>query len=95
MQAARDSLQRAQIFAEALQSRINVLSADFTARDDPAQRAVVANDRQKALAELTALSKELIEGDGECDFRLAGEFLFHGVADDRRRYGRAATSLAA
>ncbi len=31
---------------------------------------------QKALAELTALSKELIEGDGECDFRLAGEFLF-------------------
>ena len=59
MQAARDSLQRAQTFAEALQSRINVLSADFTARDDPAQRAVVANDRQKALAELDRVKQEI------------------------------------
>src|SRR5688500_19221604 len=35
--AARDSLQRSQMFAEALQSRINGLTADFTSRDDPAQ----------------------------------------------------------
>ena len=38
----------------------------------PLENAVV----QKALDELTALSSELIAGDGECEFRLAGEFLF-------------------
>ena len=59
IQAARDALQRAQTFAEALQSRINALSADFTARDDPAQRAVIGNDRQKALAELDRVKQEI------------------------------------
>ena len=59
VQASRDSLSRAQIFAEALQSRINGLSADFTARDDPAQRAVVAADRQKSLDELERVKKEI------------------------------------
>jgi hypothetical protein len=49
MQGARDALQRSQMFAEALQSRINGLTADFTARDDPAQRAVVAT---KAIADM-------------------------------------------
>lgn len=38
----------------------------------PLENAVV----QKALEDLTGLSKELIKGDGECEFRLAGEFLF-------------------
>ena len=56
---ARDSLSRAQMFAEALQSRINGLTADFTARDDPAQRSVVAQDRDKALAELDRVRKEI------------------------------------
>jgi hypothetical protein len=59
MQGARDALQRSQMFAEALQSRINGLTADFTSRDDPAQRAVVANDRQKALAELERVKDEI------------------------------------
>ena len=59
IQAARDGLQRSQMFAEALQSRINGLTADFTARDDPAQRAVVANDRQKALAELDRVKNDI------------------------------------
>jgi hypothetical protein len=59
MQATRDALNRAQIFAEALQSRINGLSADFTARDDPAQRAGVAADRQKSLDELERVKKEI------------------------------------
>ena len=61
IQAARDSLQRSQTFAEALQSRINALTADFTARDDPAQRAVVANDRQKALAELDRVKNDIAQ----------------------------------
>ncbi len=43
---------------EALQSRINGLLADFTARDDPAQRSVIAENRQKALDELARLQKE-------------------------------------
>jgi hypothetical protein len=60
--AARDSVSRAQMFAEALQSRINALTTDFTNRDDPAQRAVVGKDRQKALAELERVRKEIEEG---------------------------------
>jgi hypothetical protein len=55
------SLERAKTFAEALQSRINGLSADFTARDDPAQRSLVAADRQKALTELDRVKKEIID----------------------------------
>jgi hypothetical protein len=43
---------------EAVQSRINALWADFTARDDPAQRAVIASDRQKALAELERMKQD-------------------------------------
>src|SRR5689334_1565863 len=35
------ALERAKTFAEALQSRINGLTADFSARDDPAQRSLV------------------------------------------------------
>ena len=59
MTAERDALSRAQIFAEALQSRINVLSADYVNRDDPAQRDVVFAERQKALAELDRVRKEI------------------------------------
>ncbi len=55
----RDALSRVQIFADALQSRINVLSADFVNRDDPAQRDVVAAERQKALAELDRVKLEI------------------------------------
>ena len=59
--AERDALSRAQIFADALQSRINVLAADFVNRDDPAQRDVVAAERQKALAELDRVKLEIEE----------------------------------
>ena len=46
---------RDQTYADAMQSRINALTADFAARDDPAQRALISSDRQKALAELDRL----------------------------------------
>jgi hypothetical protein len=59
VQAVRDAMSRSQIFADALQSRINGLSADFTARDDPAQRAVVATELQKSLDELERVKKEI------------------------------------
>jgi gas vesicle protein len=57
----RDSLERAKTFQEALQTRINSLSNDFASRDDPAQRGVVAADRQKALAELERVKKEIAD----------------------------------
>jgi hypothetical protein len=59
LQEQREALSRAQSFAEALQSRINALSTDFVNRDDPAQRNVIAADRQKALAELERVQKEI------------------------------------
>src|SRR4029078_3691178 len=61
IQGARDAVQRSQVFAEALQSRINGLTADFTARDDAAQRAAVANERQKALTELDRVKDDIVK----------------------------------
>lgn len=55
---ASEQRDRNAIMLEALQSRINGLLADFTARDDPAQRAVIGENRQKALDELARLQKE-------------------------------------
>jgi hypothetical protein len=62
MDAAREDVRRNQAFATALQSRINGLTADFTSRDDPAQRAQIADDRQKALAELERVHKAVEDG---------------------------------
>jgi hypothetical protein len=58
---ARDSLSRSQTFADALQTRINALSADFVNRDDPAQRNVIAADRQKATDELARVKAEIAQ----------------------------------
>jgi hypothetical protein len=59
LDAARDQLERNRMFAEALQTRVNSLWADFTARDDPAQRSRIETDRQKALAELDKVKKDI------------------------------------
>ena len=74
---ARQNLSRAQIFQEALQSRINALTTDFVNRDDPAQRSVIEADRLKALAELDRVTKEIAQlkkgiGDIEEEARRAG-----------------------
>lgn len=61
MQKLREQLDRDQTYAEALQSRINALTADFSARDDPAQRSVIERDRLKALAELDRLQKAVAD----------------------------------
>jgi hypothetical protein len=50
--AAREGRQRAELLAAALQNRVDGLWADFTARDDPFQRAQIERDRLDALAEL-------------------------------------------
>jgi len=59
--AEREALARSEILADALQSRINALTTDFENRDDPAQRSVIFADRQKALAELDRVRKDIDE----------------------------------
>jgi hypothetical protein len=56
----QSQLSRDQIYAAALQSRVNALGTDFVNRDDPAQRAVIAGDRQRALDELDHLNKQIV-----------------------------------
>ena len=57
--AARQAQQRAQLMAEALQNRVDGLWTDFASRDDPAQRAVIEESRQAALAELESTGAEV------------------------------------
>lgn len=59
MAAAREDVRKGEMFRDALQSRINGLSADFSARDDPYQRAQIADERQKALAELATVNTDI------------------------------------
>jgi hypothetical protein len=61
MKSAREQLQRTQLFADSLQTRINSLTTDIVNRDDPAQRAKLETDRQAALAELERLKKEITD----------------------------------
>lgn len=60
--AAREDVRRNEAFKEALQTRVNALSADFANRDDPYQRAKIADDRQKALAEMARLTEDIVKG---------------------------------
>ena len=56
---AKARLARTTAHHEAMQTRINSLTTDFYARDDPAQRAVIWTDRTKALEELDRLAKDI------------------------------------
>lgn len=56
---ARENLARAEILRAALESRINALQTDFVNRDDPAQQAVIAQDRQKAMNEMTRTTADI------------------------------------
>jgi hypothetical protein len=53
------TLTRSQTQADAMQSRINGLAADFAGRDDPFQRASIERDRQRALSELARLQQDI------------------------------------
>jgi hypothetical protein len=61
MKTARETLDRDSTFADALQSRISALTTDFVNRDDPAQRSTIERDRQKAIAELDRLKKQIVD----------------------------------
>lgn len=62
MKELRAQLDRDQTYVDALQTRINALSADFVNRDDPAQRAKISSDRQRAVAEHERLTKQIEAG---------------------------------
>lgn len=74
--AAVEAGRRAELVAAALQNRVDGLLAEFTARDDPAQRARIEQDRRDALSELERAKAEID--------RLAQE-----VADTREEARRA------
>jgi hypothetical protein len=57
--ALQAALDHDQAFADALQVQINSLTTDFVNRDDPAQRAVIGQNKQKAIDELTRLTKAI------------------------------------
>jgi hypothetical protein len=59
--AARSALERSRIFADALQSRLNALTTDIVNRADPAQRAQLELERQRALAEFDRVKKEIAD----------------------------------
>lgn len=59
--AARTRLERSRVLLDALQSRINALTNDFYARDDPYQRAAIEQERNRALAELERMRQEVEE----------------------------------
>ena len=56
---AREELRRNEVFLEALQSRVNALTTDFAARDDPYQRAQIGQERQNTLAEMERVRAEI------------------------------------
>jgi hypothetical protein len=61
LKVLQTQLDRDSTFADALQSKINALTTDFSARDDPAQRAVIERDRQKSIAEQNRLQKAIAD----------------------------------
>ncbi len=58
---ARSGLERLRIFSDALQSRLNALATDIVNRDDPAQRSQLELERQRALAEMERVKKEMAD----------------------------------
>ena len=56
---AQKTLERDTLLAEALQSRVNGLTADWSARDDPAQRQVLFETRQRVMDELQRMTTQL------------------------------------
>jgi hypothetical protein len=62
MKGLREQLERDETYVAALQNRVSSLTADFVNRDDPAQRATIGADRQKAASELERLTKQIEAG---------------------------------
>jgi hypothetical protein len=77
IEQAREALRRNEMFAQALQTRINSLTSDFGSRDDPYQRARIGEERSKAIEELGRVKTDIEQsrkqiGDIEEEARKAG-----------------------
>jgi hypothetical protein len=59
MKDRQDKLSRDRVLLDSVQNRVNSLNTDFTARDDPAQRELIAQDRQRSLDELDRLRTDI------------------------------------
>ena len=62
MAQLREELRRNEVFQQALESRINALTADGLRRDDPYQRAKLGEDRANAIAEMARVTDEIAKG---------------------------------
>jgi hypothetical protein len=60
IQGLQTTLDRDSLAAEAMQTRVNSLITDFINRDDPAQKAVIARNRDQAMAELARLKLAVV-----------------------------------
>ena len=60
MTQARAALDRDRILFAALENRVSTLTRDVVNRDDPAQRAVLAAERIRALEELELMRKQIV-----------------------------------
>ena len=58
----QNALSRNETFAVALQSRINALANEYTNQGDGVRQQAIAVERQKALADLDGLTKEIADG---------------------------------
>ncbi len=56
---ARAKLERTKLLADAMQTRINSLTNDWAARDNPIERQGLAQDRARAIGELQRLKDEI------------------------------------
>ena len=65
--AARDELRRNEMFADALQTKVNALSRDFVNRDNPVQRAQIGQQRAEALDELARVKGDILKGRQQID----------------------------
>jgi hypothetical protein len=62
LKALQDQVSQNETFIDALQTRVNSLTTDFVNRDDPAQRSVIEQNRQKAVTELARLKQAVVDG---------------------------------
>jgi hypothetical protein len=61
LKTALDDLNRTQMFADSLQTKINSLRTDFVNRDNRVEREKIQMDLNASLAELEKLNKEIAE----------------------------------
>jgi hypothetical protein len=59
MADARARLAQNQVMLAALESRVNALMTDFVNRDDPAQKAAIADDRGKAIGQMNRVKQDI------------------------------------